>query len=475
MRAAASHLTSAPRLGPFPEAIYAAAIYAAAYETLFFPAWQRFVRRRPIGAHMRSLERTQWFDAEDLDRLQLESLRKLLTHAGRHVPYWRDLFRRLRFDPRAVTRREDLSELPVLDRATVRERIHDLVDPALAPSNVRGGTSGTTGVPLAFEYCGQSEAWRQAVRLRGYAWAGYRMGRPTVHYWGEGGSVPRGWAAPKAWVDRVLRRESYLDAVPQDEASLWAAADRLARTRPHCVIGYTQALASFARWAVDRGARDWPDASVLCAAEPLHRHDRAAIERAFGPAVFETYGSCETMLIAAECSAHDGMHLSEENLVVEIARDGRPVPPGQAGDVLVTDLHNYGMPFIRYANGDEATMAPGRACACGRSLRKLARVDGRRTSPMRDAYGTPVPGRRFISALAAETEMIRAYQAVQRADGAVELRIVRGREWDERRFATTVGRLRAYFKGLPFSVTYWDQIPASKYGKRWPLVVEPPH
>ena len=148
------------------------------------------------------------------------------------------------------------------------------------------------------------------------------------------------------------------------------------------------------------------------------------------------------------------------------------MPDGEAGEVLVTDLHNYGMPFIRYANGDEATMAPYRPCGCGRALRKLARIDGRCMNTMRDANGDPVPGMLFISLLASETEMIRAYQGIQRSNGDVELKIVRGRDWNEDRFAPTVRRLRAYFKGLPFAVTYCDQIPASRSGKRSPLVVE---
>jgi len=371
---ALSNLKSSAWLRTRPDTMHAAAIYAAAYETLFFPAWQRFVRRRPIGTHLRRLERTQWYDAESLDRLQIEALRRLLVHAGQQVPYWRDLFRRIHFDPRAVTRREHLAELPVLDRETVRERQAELIDPALAPSNIRRATSGATGVPLPFQYCSQSDAWRRAVRLRGYAWAGYRMGQRTVHYWGEAARAARGWAARKAWVDGVLRRASYLDAVAEDEASLWSAADRLARVRPHCVIGRTRALANFARWAIDRGARDWPDARVICAADALEPQDRSAIESAFGPAVFEMYESREAMLIAAECAAHHGMHISEENLLVEIARDGDPVPPGERGDVLVTDLHNYGMPFIRYANGDAAAIAPEQTCPCGRALRRIARV-----------------------------------------------------------------------------------------------------
>lgn len=447
-------------------------LYARAYEALFYPAWQRVVRRRPIGVHLQVLQATQWLEPEERDRLQLESLRALLDYAGRNITYWRELFGSLRFDPRDMRTVGDLAALPVLTRETIGERYDDLVDPAHRGRNIQKGTSGTSGVPLKFEYCNESEAWRQATRLRGYGWAGYRMGLPTVHYWGTGSGLPTGLAGGKIHLDRALKREVYVDAIKQDEQSLGQTASLLVRMKPHCIIAYTQALAAFARWANDRGVRDWPDIHVLCGAEALLPHDREAIVQAFGPHIFETYGSRETMLIAAECEVHEGMHLSDENLLVEIARNGQALPPGKPGDVLITDLHNYGMPLIRYANGDLATMAETGPCACGRRLRKLARVEGRQSDTLRDANGDPVPGMMVISLLASEAGLLRAFQGVQKANGEIELRIVRGRDWDEVRFDKTARRIEAYFKGLPFRVSYWDEIPALKSGKRHPILIE---
>jgi phenylacetate-CoA ligase len=409
---------------------------------------------------------------DERDKLQLASLRALLEHAGRNVPYWRQLFHEIGFDPRQVRSLSDLVALPVLTRETVQERRDDLIDPAHRGRNILKGTSGTSGVPLRFEHCNQSEAWRQAVRLRGYGWAGYRIGMPTLHYWGTGAVMPDGLAGRKIRLDRALRREVYVDAVRQDEASLRGTADLIAAMRPHAILAYTQALASFARWVNEHGCRDWPDVRVLCCAEGLMPRDREAIEKAFGPEVYETYGSRETMLVAAECEAHAGMHLSEENVVVEVAPGGRPSVVGAAGDLLVTDLHNYGMPFIRYANGDVGSMAVDGVCPCGRTLRKLARVDGRRMDTLRDANGDPVPGMLFASILQLDAGALRAFQVVQKASGEVELKVVRGRDWHEEGFTAASRRLGGYFKGLPFRVTFCDEIPASKSGKRRPIVVE---
>ena len=447
-------------------------LYALAYESMLFPAWQRVVRGRAIGAQRRLLERTQWIPPAERDELQLASLRTLLEHAGRNVPYWRELFRKLGFDPRQVRSAADLGALPVLTRETVQERLDDLIDPAHRGRNILKGTSGTSGVPLKFEHCNQSEAWRQAVRLRGYGWAGYRMGMPTLHYWGAGAVMPGGIAEQKIRLDRTLRREVYVDAVRQDEVSLSEVTDLISQMRPHAILAYTQALASLARWVVEHGRRDWPDVRVVCCAEALMPRDRQALEGAFGPDVFETYGSRETMLLAAECEAHSGLHLSEENVLVEILSAGEAAAPGTSGDVVVTDLHNFGMPFIRYANGDVAAMAVEPACTCGRTLRRLARVEGRRMDTLRDANGDPVPGMLFSSLLQLEAGMLRAFQVVQKLSGAVELKVVRGRDWNEERFTTAARRLRSYFKGLPVDVTFCDEIPASKSGKRRPVIVE---
>ena len=446
--------------------------YAWAYARVLYPTWQRVVRRRHIAAHIATLEASQWRSPEEIERAQLEALRALLDHAGRNVPYWRDLFRAQRFDPRAVRSAADLEQLPVLTRETILDRNDDLVDPARRATNIHKGTSGTTGVPLRFEYCNQSETWRQATRLRAYAWGGYDLGRPTLHYWGAGAALPRGLAAAKIRADRALRREVYVDAVRQDESNMRRAADVFARVRPHLVVAYTQALASFARWVTERGARRWADVRVLCAAEPLLAPDRRAIQEAFGPHVFDTYGSRETMLIAAECEVHDGMHVAEENLLVEIVRDGRAAPAGEPGEVVVTDLHNYGMPFIRYANGDVATMRRERTCACGRGLRKLDCVDGRRADTLRDARGEPIPGMLFITLLQSNEQDLRAFQVVQHPAGDVEFRFVKGPRFDPKRFAETVRRATEYLRGLPLRVVECDAIAPSASGKRRPIVVE---
>ena len=284
--------------------------------------------------------------------------------------------------------------------------------------------------------------------------------------------LPTGAGGLKIRLNRRMKREVFVDSMRQDEQARRHALDLLRRTRPAVIICYTQSCAQFARWVLDNGLRDWDNVPVLCGAEAVLPADRSVLTRAFGP-VFETYGSRETMLLAAECEAHQGMHLSEENLLVEVTRGGKPTAAGEAGDVLVTDLHNYGMPFIRYQNGDVARMAASSACGCGRGLRRLERVDGRRADTLCDRDGNPIPGVVFHVLFSdARQEIVRQFQAVQRVGGDVILRVVRGQDWSQERFDGVVRRLEHYLRGLPFQVEYCGSIGPSPNGKMRTIVVE---
>jgi phenylacetate-coenzyme A ligase PaaK-like adenylate-forming protein len=445
--------------------------YGAVFEHLLLPVWERAIRRRDTLKHLAYLEKSQWLRREERQPAESAALAKLLCYAGNNVPYYRELFRTHGFDPRGVKSRADLAALPLLTREIVRERYDELVDPSHRGKNLKKGTSGSTGKPLKFEYSRDSECWRQAVKMRGYGWAGFRPGRKAFYYWA---AVYAGPPSAKVRLDRAFRRETFVDSMKQDEAARCAALDSLRRTRPEIIVCYTQSCAQFARWIVDNGLRDWDDIPVICGAEAVLLADRAMLAKAFGPGIFETYGSRETMLMAAECEKHAGMHLSEENLLLELVKNGQPIGPGESGDVVVTDLHNFGMPMIRYVNGDVALLASEGDCPCGRGLARLERVDGRRADTMFDREGNAVPGIVFHVLFSdARKELVRQFQAVQSMNGEVVLKVVRGRDFAEDAFQSVTGRFSEYLRGLPFTVEFHEAIaPHQRSGKLQTIVVE---
>ena len=254
--------------------------YASVFNAVLMPAWERVVRHRDTLKHLKYLDASQWLSPEARAIREVLSLRQLLSDAGEHVPYYREVFQRAHFDPRGVSCRADLERSPLLTRQIVRERYADLAHPAHRGKNLKKGTSGSTGTPLKFEYSMTSECWRQAVKLRGYGWAGYRPGLKTFYYWA---AVSGARPTRKIRADRALRREIFVDSMRQDVLSRRAALAVFRKMRPNIVVCYTQSCAQFARWILDENLRDWDDVPVICGAEAVLPGDRAVLAKAFGP------------------------------------------------------------------------------------------------------------------------------------------------------------------------------------------------
>lgn len=449
-------------------------LYAELVERALFPLWESSVRGRPTLDILRHLEQTQYRHLEEIEALQLGSLRRLLRHSYDHVPFFRERLDAARMSPTDVRTLDDLRRLPILDRADVRGAGQSRASLAPPLPEIHKTTTGSSGAPLAISYDRGSEHWRQATRLRGYGWAGHRVGVKTVHYWGRL-PLPSGLRGAKIAADRMLRQERYLDCSSRSDSDLEAVANDLRRAPPRVLVCFSQAAADLAHYVNARGVRRWPDINVICAAERLLSSDRDAVVQAFGPNVFETYGSREVMLIASECEAHDGLHVSMENLIVElVVREHggeRPAEEGEIGEIVLTDLHNYGMPLIRYASGDLAVSRGREPCRCGRKLARIGPIEGRVTETLVAGDGGKISGLLFIVAMVAKGHSCRAFQVVQHRDRSVTIRTA-----GDGLAAEAEGQLRAlltpYLRGLPLRFERVDELALDRSGKRRPVIVE---
>jgi phenylacetate-CoA ligase len=448
-------------------------LYGPLYRNVLFPLWEGVLRRRPTVRLWHQLERTQWLPLEELRSLQADQLRRLLAHAWAHVPFYRSRWEAAGVTTGDVGTPDDLHRLPIFASADLRGTQEARSSTAPPLPGIKKTTGGSTGRPLEFGFDDLSERWRVATKIRGYQWSGYRPGDRALHFWG---SLPVKRSAAqlrKIGLDHLLRRDHYFDCGRCDDEVLASVVEGIRRIRPRAVICYAQAGAALARYVVARRARTWDPIPVICGAETLTPGDRAVMEQAFGPHVYETYGCREVMLVAAECPAHAGMHLSMENLVVElVVREGgaeRPARPGEIGEVVLTDLHNFGMPFIRYANGDLAVAAPPGLCECGRELPRLERVEGRVTETLLDGAGRRVNGLLFNIVLTALPTGIRQWQVVQHRDRSVTLKVIPTTALDGSMRQRVLDATARYLTGVPVRIEEVAEIPTSPAGKR-PLV-----
>ena len=183
-----------------------------------------------------------------------------------------------------------------------------------------------------------------------------------------------------------------------------------------------------------------------------------------GVNIADMYSSEEVGYIALQCPKGEHYHVQSESLFVEVIDDeGNPCGPGQVGRVIVTALHNYAMPLIRYDIGDYTQV--GEPCVCGRGLLVLDRIMGRQ----RNMFILP-SGRKFWpSFVLAEGEAAlppHQFQVVQRAIDRVEFRLVVDAPFNKAQEEQALQRLRrAMGDEFEYTLTYVDQIPRSPRGK----------
>jgi phenylacetate-CoA ligase len=365
-----------------------------------FPLHERLKHHDTLAVR-RGLEDTQWLDADALQALQVRRLRDLLQQAGRHVPYYRDLFQRTGFVPGAVTAIADLQRLPFLTKSEIRAHTG-----ALKSERARGlarfNTGGSSGEPLIF-YIGKERVSHDvAAKWRATRWWGVDIGDPEIVVWGshiELGSQDR----LRAWRDKLLRTE-LLPAFEMSPAKLDAMVAAIRRRSPRMLFGYPSALSHIARHAESRGQRmdDLGIRVAFVTSERLYDEQRAAIERVFGCPVANGYGGRDAGFIAHQCPA-GGMHITAEDIVVEIVATGD-------------------FPFIRYRTGDMAVL-DDQPCPCGRGLPLIKEIQGRSTDFIVAADGTVMHGLALIYILR-DLPGVQGFKIVQHSLSRTQVQLV---------------------------------------------------
>lgn len=364
--------------------------------SLVFPLQERLKHHSTV-ADRRAMEDSQWWPAARLEALRLQRLRALLAHAGSHVPYYRELFGRLAFDPATVSSAADLQRLPFLDKPVIRAHTE-----ALKADDARGlarfNTGGSSGTPLIF-FIGRERVSRDvAAKWRATRWWDVDIGDPEIVLWGspiELGAQDR----LRLLRDRLMRTR-LLPAFEMSDARVQGFIDQIRAMRPRMLFGYPSAFAHIARHAQRQGQRmdDLGIKVVFVTSERLYDHQRSLIEQTFGAPVANGYGGRDAGFIAHQCP-HGSLHITAEEMIIEIVdREGRVLPAGESGEIVVTHLATRDFPFIRYRTGDVGTLAaPDDApCRCGRTLPVLKEVQGRTTDFIVARDGTVMHGLALI-------------------------------------------------------------------------------
>jgi phenylacetate-CoA ligase len=344
---------------------------------IIFPLHEKLIGRKTYQ-YLEELEKTQWLKTEEIRSLQLRKLKDLLIHAKKNCPFYYQRFIDAGFDPSHLKSLNDLSLIPLLSKPEIRQNLTEMLWKDSPGGLHRYNTSGSSGEPLIFYFDRRRQAYDTAARALTHRWWGIDIGDRELYLWGSPLEITK-QDRMKNLRDR-LTNQLLLSAFDFSEKIVPEFIGQIHNFKPKCIFGYPSTIALFCEFASEQHF-DLASIGVkviFSTAEVLYDHQKEIISKTFGGIpVVDGYGSREGGFISHECPG-GSMHVIDQNVIVEYLRGDKPVGPGQDGEIVVTHLDNWAMPFIRYRTGDVAQFGT-QTCKCGRNLSTMKKIQGRTT------------------------------------------------------------------------------------------------
>lgn len=418
----------------------------------------------PFLNYWKELERTQYLPEAALRRVQWERLTDLLAYVWDNNQFYRERMEQAGLTPETVTSPEEFRKIPVLSKECIRQNTLAMISRGYdVGSLMKFKTGGSTGKSLEIYLTEECSERRNACARRHDRWAGWNPGEPIGAVWGNP-ELPRDMKSRiKDW---FLSPVIYLDTMSVTEASVRAFAAEWEQVQPTLLYGHAHSIFVLAEFVRDLRLNGITPKGILSTSMMLMPHERRTIESVFGIKVTDRYGCEEVSLIASECERHEGMHLNIEHLYIEFLReDGSPASPGEPGTIVVTDLMNRAMPFIRYCVEDVGVPSD-RKCKCGRGLPLMESVTGRVADFLIKKDGSRVAGISLIENTLTKMPGIVQMQIVQESMDSLVVRVVPGADFKD---STQCG-LRDYLtelfgSGTEVEISIVDAIAPEASGK----------
>jgi phenylacetate-CoA ligase len=339
------------------------------------------------------LMESQFWSRERIGQLQRHYLAHLLKHARAHAPFYKNRLD-IAFDSRGEVQWDKWNDIPILTRQDLSDHQTAMTSLALPWEHGRTRqvtTSGSTGIAITTVTSEYANLAAKMANHRGQSWHGVDWSKDVLFYMEEkspAGVWPNAEVGPPwgpAWLPQSKGRFLRLNGStpPGQVVDFIASRDQVRYLSCRAKVAQVVALESM------RTGRPAKLDGVFAFSTATYDDEREDIKRAFGAKVLSFYASKEAHMMAYQCPVHHNLHVSEELVLLEILDDqGRPVPKGTMGHVVVTNLLNLAQPLIRYRHGDLAV--EGGECSCGRTLRVLDKIVGRESDMFRFPDGSAV-------------------------------------------------------------------------------------
>jgi len=355
---------------------------------------------------------------------QLNSLKQLLIHTEKNVPYYSNLFQKYNFTPSSISSIDDISVLPPLKRSHLQNQLKELTSKNISSKKmILNQTGGSTGNPVKLYQDLNYRLRGKAAEMVFNSIAGWFIGAKTAILWGSETDLKR-TKTIKGKIHEYFTNYQHYNAYYMSDKDMHAYYNDMQKSKPDVLIGYAESLNLFASFLLNNNLSPiFPNTSIISSAGTLFPDMRENIQAAFNVPVFNRYGSREVGIIASECTEHNGLHINPFDQIVQLEPSNTD---SRILRILVTNLRNYATPLIRYEIGDTSTGLL-KTSSCSLNTPRLRDISGRITSIITTSNGKIIYGgfRQIVSPFTG----IAKYQFVQEEISKYIFRIVPNSEF----------------------------------------------
>lgn len=395
-------------------------LYTKLTSQFLFPLHEKLKKHNTVPLFNR-LEQTQWLSTEHISAIQSEKLQGFIHQIVADVPYFRTLFKELSLTADDIKSVQDLEKLPLLSKDVIRDNFNFFISSNAGPLQ-RYNTGGSSGQPLVFMIGKDRTSHDVAAKWRATRWWNVDIGDKEIVAWGSPVELTK-QDKIKVWRDKLFR-STLIPAFDLTGSKLLTFIQQIKDIKPTMLFGYPSVFHLIAQSA-EKHQIDLTGLGikvVFVTSERLYPYQRELIEKVFKAPVANGYGGRDAGFIAHQCPA-GGMHISAEDIIVEIVdHEGKPVPNGVQGEIVITHLATRDFPFVRYRTGDIAALS-NENCSCGRGLPLLEQLEGRSTDFVVASNGTIMHGLALIYILR-DIPLIDGFKIIQHSLQHTQIQLV---------------------------------------------------
>jgi len=393
---------------------------------------------------------------ESLCGMQDRRLKLLIRYAYANISYYRRMFDDKGITPDDISGTRDLWKIPITTKKQIQcLPLKDILDKNVAVRDlIKVRTNGSTGLPLEMLYTKKDYSALNINWIRPLLVNGVKPWYKRLEITGE-----HNLSCEKKWYNNIglwaIDRVSIFKD-PEEWVREWF------RNKPDYLYGYSGSLKLFARYIKENNIGGINPKYIFGVSDLADHSCREVIKSAFDMDLLDLYGAAEAGCVAWQCGKCEGHHINSDTVIIEVVRNGKTAEIGENGNIIITNLHSYPMPFIRYDLGDIGALSESNPfCGIGLPLMKV--IEGRS-----DAY-VVMPSGRALSTLYFDNLMkpvrgVKDWKVLQDRSGKITIFIVKENDSD------AVSNIRSRFENrisenVAYDIKAVEALPKDKSGK----------